>query len=73
MTVMERLVEVMRDYTEEEIVEGARLEEDLCLDSLDVVEVSLAVEEEFDCEFEDEEVEEWKTVGDILKSVEGRK
>ncbi len=46
--------------------------EDIDADSLDVVELVMALEEEFDLEIADEEVENIKTVGDIVSYIEGK-
>ncbi|HHX77406.1 MAG TPA: acyl carrier protein [Firmicutes bacterium] len=39
-------------------------------DSLDIVELVMALEEEFDLEISDEEVEKIKTVGDVVNYIE---
>ena len=52
------------------ITMDTNFEEDLGVDSLDIVELSLALEEEFDIEIPDEEVENIKEVGDIVKYIE---
>ncbi len=44
--------------------------EDLDADSLDIVELVMALEEEFELEISDEEVEKIKTVGDVVKYIE---
>ena len=44
--------------------------EDLGADSLDIVDLVMSLEEEFDCEIPDEEIENIKTVGDIVKYIE---
>lgn len=44
--------------------------EDLDADSLDIVELVMALEEEFNLEISDEEVENIKTVGDVVKYIE---
>ena len=44
--------------------------EDLGADSLDVVDLVMSLEEEFDIEIPDEEVENIKEVGDIVKYIE---
>lgn len=49
------------------------LTEDLEADSLDAVEVIMALEDEFGIEIPDEEAEHFKTVGDICKFVENNK
>jgi acyl carrier protein len=50
----------------EEVVEAASFQEDLGADSLDVVELVMAFEDEFQIEIPDEEVGEIKTVGDAV-------
>ena len=50
---------------EDEITLDATLD-DLNLDSLDVVEIMMASEDEFDITIEDETVEKAKTIGDIV-------
>lgn len=42
----------------------------LGLDSLDLVEVMLEIEEEVGVEFEGEEIAKLKTLGDVLKAIE---
>lgn len=43
--------------------------DDLGADSLDVVELIMALEEEFDMEFPDGEAENIKTVGDVVEYI----
>ena len=40
--------------------------EDLGADSLDIVEIIMALEEEFDIEISDDEAEQAKTIGDVV-------
>ena len=54
----------------EEITKEASLIDDLGADSLDIVELTMAIEEEFGVSIEDEELEKVKTVGDILNYLE---
>ena len=49
------------------------LTEDLEADSLDAVEVIMALEDEFGIEIPDEEAEHFKTVSDICKFIENNK
>ena len=58
--------------TPEQIVPEARLVEDLGLDSLDAVELAIAVERKFDIEVPEEELTKLKTVADMLALVETR-
>ncbi len=44
----------------------------LGLDSLDVVEMCLSMEEKYQIEFATEELASFKTIGDLLKSIEGK-
>ena len=46
------------------------LMKDLEADSLDAVEIIMAIEEEFDMEIPDEEAEKFQVVGDLVKYVE---
>lgn len=46
--------------------------EDLNADSLDVVELIMAIEEEFDLEIDDNEVENIKSVGDLVNFINDR-
>ena len=54
---------------EEEVVESASFTEDLGADSLDVVELVMAFEDEFQIDIPDEEVGEIKTVGDAVNYI----
>lgn len=54
---------------EEEVVLGASFIEDLGADSLDIVELVMALEEEFDLEIPDEDAEKIKTVADAVKYI----
>ena len=55
---------------EEEVTNDASFVEDLGADSLDTVELVMALEEEFGLEIPDEEAEKLQTVGDVIKYVE---
>jgi acyl carrier protein len=45
---------------------------DLNADSLDIVEVVMALEQEFELEIQDDEVESMRTVGDAVSYIEER-
>ena len=51
---------------ESKITEDSSFVDDLGADSLDIVELIMAFEEEFDIEIPDEDAEKIKTVGDAL-------
>ncbi|MDO4518126.1 MAG: acyl carrier protein [Bacillota bacterium] len=46
------------------------LMKDLEADSLDAVEIIMAIEDEYDIEIPDTEVEEFQTVGDLVEFIE---
>ncbi|MBA2123771.1 acyl carrier protein [bacterium Unc6] len=54
----------------EEVTPEASFINDLGADSLDTVELVMALEEEFGMEIPDEEAEKLKTVGDAIKYIE---
>ena len=58
---------------EEDIIDEAKLIEDLGADSLDVVELVMALEEEFDIEIPDDAAEKILTVKDILSYLDENK
>lgn len=54
----------------EEVTPQAKFIDDLGADSLDTVELVMALEEEFGIEIPDEEAEKLVTVGDAMKYIE---
>jgi acyl carrier protein len=54
----------------EEVTDAASFIEDLGADSLDTVELVMALEEEFGIEIPDEDAEKMVTVGDAIKYIE---
>lgn len=60
------------DVEEDAVTMEAFITEDLGADSLDVVDLVMSIEESFDVEIPDEEVENIKTVGDIVKYIENK-
>ena len=57
---------------EEEVKLETNLAMDLEADSLDAVEIIMAIEDEFDIEVPDEDAEKFATVNDIVSYVEAR-
>ena len=57
---------------EEQVVPAARFREDLEADSLDLVELIMAFEEEFDGEISDEEAQKITTVGEAVTYINER-
>ncbi len=56
----------------EEVTDNAKFVEDLGADSLDTVELVMALEEEFGIEIPDEDAEKMTTVGEAMKYIEGK-
>jgi acyl carrier protein len=54
----------------DQVTPEAKLIEDLGADSLDAVELVMALEEEFGIEVPDEQAEKLQSVGDIIKYIE---
>ena len=54
----------------EEVTDNAKFVDDLGADSLDTVELVMALEEEFGIEIPDEEAEKLATVGDALRYID---
>ena len=59
--------------SEEEVTPEASFIEDLGADSLDIVELVMALEEEYDMEISDEEAEKIRSVQDVVNYIEGHK
>ncbi|MEG0772284.1 acyl carrier protein [Clostridium sp.] len=57
---------------EDEIRMDSSFADDLGADSLDIVELIMALEEEFDMEIPDEDAEKISTVGDVVEYIKAR-
>ena len=55
---------------DDQVTPSASFVDDLGADSLDTVELVMALEEEFGIEVPDEQAEKLQTVGDVIKHVE---
>ena len=58
------------DVEEDTITMDTSVAEDLGADSLDVVDLMMSIEDEFEIEIPDTEIENMKTVGDLVKYIE---
>lgn len=58
------------DVEEDTITAETTLQDDLGADSLDVVDLLMSIEDEFEVEIPDEEVENIKTVGSLVEYIE---
>ncbi len=58
------------DVEEDTITPDTNIADDLGADSLDVVDLLMSIEDEFEIEIPDDEVENIKTVGELVKYIE---
>ncbi len=57
----------------DEVKEDSKFVDDLGADSLDIVELVMAIEEKFEIEIPDSEAEKVATVSDVVKYIEANK
>ena len=73
-TVLEKVKEVISEQLDVEDLDSITTEttfiDDLGADSLDIVELIMALEEEFDMEIPEEEAEKITSVGDVVNYIE---
>ncbi len=71
--VFDKVKEIIVDQLEvdeDKVTMEASIVDDLGADSLDVVDLVMALEDEFEIKIPDEDVENVKTVGDIVKIID---
>lgn len=69
---VKKLLSEQLNIEEEKITESAKVIDDLGADSLDVVEMLMTLEDEFNISVTDEESVSLKTVGDIVKLIDSK-
>lgn len=67
---LKEIVAEQLDVEAEKVTMDSTITEDLGADSLDTVDLVMAIEEVFDIQIPDEAVEKIKTVGDIVNYIE---
>lgn len=76
MDIFEKVRDLIADQLDiadqDTITEGSSITDDLGADSLDVVDLVMAIEDEFSVEIPEDEVENIKLVGDIVKYIEDK-
>lgn len=73
--VLDKLRKILEDQLDIDpatVNENTDIAEDLGADSLDVVELVMTVEEEFDITIEDSDAHLFKTVGDVVNYIESK-
>ncbi|OPY09677.1 MAG: Acyl carrier protein [Syntrophaceae bacterium PtaB.Bin038] len=76
MSIEEKVIEIIveqLDVTREECVPEASFIEDLGADSLDLVELIMAMEENFGIEISDEELQKIRTIQDAVNYIKRKK
>jgi acyl carrier protein len=68
---VKKIVKEQLGVEEDEIQMSSTFVDDLGADSLDIVELIMAFEEEFNIEIPDEKAEKIKTVEDVVKYIDG--
>ena len=74
--VLEKVKAILADQFDAEeysITKETTIQDDLGADSLDVVDLLMTIEDEFEVEVPDTEIENLKTVGDLVKYIEEHK
>jgi acyl carrier protein len=69
---VEAIIVEQLGVTPEEVVADANFIDDLGADSLDIVELVMAMEEEFDIEIPEEDAERMKTIGSAVEYLKER-
>ena len=76
MTSFDKIKDMIVDQLDveaDEVTMDANIQEDLGADSLDIVDLIMAVEDEFEVKIDDDGSENIKTVGDIVKFIDANK
>lgn len=71
--ILDKIREILVDQLDvepESITPDSVITDDLGADSLDIVDLVMTLEDEFDLDFPDEDIEEMTTVGDIIEYIE---
>ncbi len=71
--VFERIRQILMDQldlSEEKITMESAIVDDLEADSLDVVDLVMTIEDEYGMEVPDDQIENFRTVGDVVKYIE---
>ena len=73
--MLEKITQILVEQLgvdESEVTPESNFIDDLGADSLDVFQIVIAIEEQFDIEISDQDAEDIKTVGDAVKYIESK-
>jgi acyl carrier protein len=76
MNIQDRVKNIICDQLaveSEKVTDTASFIDDLGADSLDIVELVMTMEEEFELDIPDEDAEKMKTVGDVVSYIKTKK
>ena len=71
--ILDKVKEILADtlgVSEDELSADTNIATDLGADSLDVVEILMAIQDEFDVEVPDSEIENIRTIGELVEFIE---
>ena len=69
--IQTKVVSIVREngFTLYEVMPTARLKDDLTMDSMDILELTMALESEFEIDIEDAVFDQWQTLQDVIQTV----
>lgn len=67
---LQKIIAEVLDIDEREITMDSKFKDDLDADSLDVFQIIMGIEEEFDLEIGDDDAEKIVTVGDAVEQIQ---
>ena len=73
MSVEQRVIEIVCEHlavSKEQVTRATNFQDDIGADSLDIVELIMELEEEFDIQIPDDQAEKIKTVGEAIDYIE---
>ena len=69
----DRILQIIAEqfnFEKEDLTEDMNFQDDLNADSIELVELVMTIEEEFETEVSEEDLEKLKTIGDVIEYVE---
>ena len=73
--IFEKITQILADQLDadaDSMTLETKIAEDLGADSLDVVEMLMTIEDEFEVEIPDEDIEGLKTIGDVTEYIQNK-